>query len=240
MEGDPGKRARDGSGQVRVDWMYVGGFFDGEGGISVSARVWSNTLALKVTMGQKSQEILKKIQAFLVTRRIHSDIYRPKTGISALEIGRVEDLTRFLSSVPSIIKRKQVDCALRYLKGEISGNALIKVFDEEHTKLSRKFTPMKGLGMRFPLTKHEAVALANELSEKSRIAANRKIYLARMRRRASNLPPVFGVKDVERTFGVSKGRAQRLARLMEKEGLVTCSYEKVPPRFHKLKCERLF
>ena len=91
--------------------------------------------ALKVTMGQKSQEILKKIQAFLVTRRIHSDIYRPKTGISALEIGRVEDLTRFLSSVPSIIKRKQVDCALRYLKGEISGNALIKVFDEEHTKL---------------------------------------------------------------------------------------------------------
>ena len=65
-------------------------------------------------------------------------------------------------------------------------------------------------------------------------------HSARMRRRASNLPPVFGVKDVEMTFGVSKGRAQRLARLMEKEGLVACTYEKVPPRFHRLKCERRF
>ncbi len=157
-----------------------------------------------------------------------------------MEIGRVEDLTRYLSSVPSIIKRKQVDCALLYLRGEISGNTLIKVFDGEHTKLRRKSTPIKGLGIRFPLTKLEAVALANELSQKSRQAANRKIYTARMRRRASSLPPVFGVKDVETTFGVSKGRAQRLARLMEREGLVACSYEKVPPRFHKLKCERLF
>jgi len=240
VERDAGKKARDGSGQVRVDWMYVGGFFDGEGGVSVAARAWSNTLALKVTMGQKSQGILKKIQAFLLTQGIHSVIYRPKTGVSTLEIGRVDDLTRYLSSVPSIIKRKQVDCALQYLREEMPGNTLIKVFDEEHMKLRRKSTPIKGLGMRFPLTKLEAVALANELSQKSRQAANREIYTARLRRRASSLPPVFGVKDVETTFGVSKGRAQRLARLMEKEGLVACTYEKVPPRFHRLKCERLF
>ena len=87
------------------------------GGVSVAARAWSNTLALKVTMGQKSQGILKKIQAFLLTQGIHSVIYRPKMGISTLEIGRVDDLTRYLSSVPSIIKRKQVDCALQYLRG---------------------------------------------------------------------------------------------------------------------------
>ena len=122
----------------------------------------------------------------------------------------------------------------------MSGNTLIKVFDDEHMKLRRKSTPLKGLGIRFPLTKLEAVTLANELSQKSRLAANREIYTARMRRRASSLPPVFGVKDVETTFGISRGRAQRLARLMEKEGLVTCTYEKVPPRFHRLKCERLF
>ena len=95
-----------------------------------------------------------------------------------MEIGRVEDLTRYLSSVPSIIKRKQVDCALLYLRGEISGNTLIKVFDEEHTKLRRKSTPMKGLGIRFPLTKLEAVALVSELSQKSRQASNGEIFLA--------------------------------------------------------------
>ncbi len=239
MGGGAGKKGRDGTGRVRVDWMYVGGFFDGEGGVSVGARSWSNTLALKVTMGQKSQGILEKIQAFLLTQGIRSVIYRPKTGVRSLEIGRVEDLTRFLSFVPSIVKRKQVSCALQYLRGEIPGNTLIKVFDEEHTKLRRKSTPMKGLRMRFPLTKLEAVSLADELSLKSRQAAIRQNYLSRMRRRASILPPVFGVKDVERAFGVSRGRAQRLARLMEKEGLVACSYEKVPPRFHKLKCERL-
>ena len=86
MERDAGKKARDGSGQVRVDWMYVGGFFDGEGGVSVAARAWSNTLALKVTMGQKSQGILKKIHVLLLTQGIHSVIYRPKMGISTLEI----------------------------------------------------------------------------------------------------------------------------------------------------------
>jgi len=68
VERDAGKKARDGSGQVRVDWMYVGGFFDGEGGVSVAARAWSNTLALKVTMGQKSQGILKKIQHFFLPK----------------------------------------------------------------------------------------------------------------------------------------------------------------------------
>ena len=125
MEGDAGKKARDGSGQVRVDWMYVGGFFDGEGGVSVAARAWSNTLALKVTMGQKSQGILKRIQAFLLNQGIHSVIYPSKKGVRTLEIGRVEDLTRFLSFVPSIVKRKQVSCALQYLRGEMSGNTLI-------------------------------------------------------------------------------------------------------------------
>src|SRR3989441_7282496 len=129
--------------------MYVGGFFDGEGGVSVAARVWSNTLALKVTMGQKSQEILKKIQAFLVTHRIHSDIYRPKTGIRTLEIGRVGDLTRFLSSVPSIIKRKQVDCALRYLKGEI-GKRLDQGFRRRAHETQQEVHTDEGAGNEVP------------------------------------------------------------------------------------------
>ena len=203
------------------------------------SRAGSKVLSLKATMGQKSPDILRIIRAFLSDERIHSSIYSPTKGVSTLEVRRADDLARFLSLVRPMIKQRQTVTAKAYLEGRINGNRLLEVFDEEYRLHARKSNPLFHLGPRFPLTRFEAVEFAQANTAQARLRANRKFFLSRMRARVGSLPRVFDVKDIQRVIGVSKTRAQKLARMMEGEHFVSCRYEKVPPRFHKLVCERL-
>lgn len=224
---------------ISVNWSYVSGFFDGEGGISVSGRLGANALALKVTICQKSDEVLRKIKKFLSLAKIHSAIYVMPTGLNTLEIGRLDDLARFLRSVRVVVKRRQVATALAYLEGRVSGNTLIHVFDQECRLHKRKKSPLKNIGLRFPMTRLEAVRAAEIKAAEGRIRGIHLSFRKRVRQRALLLPRVFDVKDIQRVIGVSRTRSQLLARIMERHGLVKCRFEKVPPRFHKLVCERI-
>lgn len=202
-------------------------------------RIGSNALALKVTICQKSIDVLRRIKAFLLLTGIYSVIYTFKNGLHVVEIGRADDLCRFLRSVNSMVKRRQVRTALDYLEGTISGNTLLNIYEEEYKKHKRKSNPLERIGLRFPMTRPEAVEAAEALSKRARFLGNRRCFLDRLKRRVLSLPRVFGVKDIERVIGVSTPRAQVLGVLMEREGLVRSHFERVPPRFRKKVFERI-
>lgn len=219
--------------QRKVNWTYISGFFDGEGGITVVSRIGSNALALKATIVQRSLEVLTKIRAFLTLWGIHSVIYAYETTANTLEVRRADDLVRFLRHLRTIVKRKQVELALEYLEGRISGNALLQVYDMGFREHKRKGNPMSKPGLRFPMTRFEAVEAAAAKSFEARMKGQQRSYRERIERRVLSLPPIFGVKDIEEVIGVSKPRAQVLGNLMVKEGLVKSHFERVPPRFRK-------
>jgi LAGLIDADG-like domain len=222
-----------------MGWAYVSGFFDGEGGITVVSRIGSNALSLKATVGQRSLGVLVQIREFLQASGIYSVIYESEHSANSLEVRRARDLIRFLRSLRTIVKRRQVETALEYLEGWISGNQLLRIYEHEYRKHKRKGNPRANLGLRFPMTRFQAVEAAAMKSSEARARGARKSFLGRMERRVLVLPPRFDVKDVQRIIGVSRPRAQKLGRLMEEQRLVRSHFEKVPPRFRKLVFERI-
>jgi hypothetical protein len=112
-------------------------------------------------------------------------------------------------------------------------------YEEEYKRGKRKSSPLRRIGLRFPMTRMEAVKAASTKSFEARRAGNRKKYLERLEHRVHSLPPIFGVREIERVTGLSKPRAQVLGILMEREGLVKSHFERVPPRFRKKVFERL-
>ncbi len=222
-----------------MNWSYVSGFFDGEGGISVSGRAGAYALALKVTICQKSLHVLQIIKVFLQLVGIRSVIYTYVNGMHALEIGRIDDLLRFFRSVNSVVKRRQVRTALEYLEGRISGNKLLQVYDIEFRQGKRKNSPRRKIGLRFPMTRFEARRTAATISFEARAKGNRRAYLERLEQRILSLPITFGVRDIQRTIGVSKPRAQVIGNLLVREGFAKFHFERVPPRFRKKVFERL-
>ena len=199
----------------------------------------SNVLTLNVTICQKSVEVLQAIKSFLLLSGIYSVIYRFATGLYSLEIGRNDDIIRFLKSVKTIVKDKQVNAALEYLDGRITGNVFLQVLEQEKMNHRRKTSPLRILGLRFPMTRAEAIGVARLKSSEARINGNRRAYLERLTRRVNALPNPFVAKDIERILGLSKPRAQVIGNLMVREGLVRSHFERVPPRFRKKVFERL-
>ncbi|MDE1852684.1 MAG: LAGLIDADG family homing endonuclease [Thaumarchaeota archaeon] len=224
---------------VGVDISYISGFFDGEGAIHVTVAPGSSLLTLRVTMCQKSIEVLRAIRSALMLLGIYSAISKYASGMYTLAIIRIDDVVRFLRSVQSVVKKRQVRAALDYLEGRVTGNSLLRVLEEEHVRHRRKTSPLRILGPRFPLTRTRALEISAIESGEARIAGNRRAFQSRLRRRMLSLPPRFGTNDIQRIIGVSKPRAQVIGILMEREGLVKSHFERVPPRFRKKVFERL-
>lgn len=195
--------------------------------------VGSNVLMLTITICQKSVEVLRAIKSLLTLSGIYSAIYRFTSGMYSLQIGRNGDIIRFLKSVNTIVKRSQVKASLDYLESKITGNALLQVLETEKVNHRRKTSPLRVLGLRFPMTRAEAIEAAALKSADARIKGNRRAYLKRLEKRVKSLPVTFGVKDIERVIGVSKPRAQVIGNLMVREGFVNSHFERVPPRFRK-------
>jgi len=204
----------------------------------VTSRILSNALALKATVCQKSLGVIRAIRWFLSAFGIHSVVYTFKNGINSLEVGRADDLVRFLLHLKLVVKKRQASTALQYLEGKVSGNTLLKVYEQEYKKHKRKNNPLKNLGLRLPMTRFQAVAAAQAKSRRARNIGIRRSFQVRLRARVNALPRTFAVKDIERVIGVSKPRAQVLGNIMEREGFVRSHFEKVPPRFRKKVFER--
>jgi uncharacterized protein with GYD domain len=201
--------------------------------------VGSNVLILTITICQKSIEVLQAIRSLLTLSGIHSMIYQFASGMYSLQIGRNGDIIRFLRSVNAIVKRRQAKASLEYLESKITGNVLLQVLEAEKMSHRRKTSPLRVLGLRFPMTRAEAIRAAALKSADARIKGNRRAYLERLGRRVKSLPITFGVKDIERVIGVSKPRAQVIGILMEREGFVRSHFERVPPRFRRKMFKRL-
>ena len=205
----------------------------------MSGRVKANALSLKVTICQKSIEVLNAIGIFLHPAGIDSTIYTYKNGLNVLEIRRIHGLVLFFHSVTSIVKARQVIAALDYLEGRVSGNTLLQIYDAEYESHKRKNSPLLRIGPRFPMTRLEAVKAAAAKSLQARTKGNRRAYLERLAHRVEALPTSFGVKDIEKVLGVSKPRAQVIGNIMVREGFVKCHFERVPPRFRRKVFERI-
>ena len=219
-----------GGSTAKVDWSFISGFFDGEGAIHVSAFRGSMILALKVTICQKSVEVLEAIRALLAVSGIFSVIRKFANGIYCLEIIRIRDVTQFFYSVRCVVKGRQVAAAIQYLDSKVSGNAFLQVLDDEHTSHRRKSSPLRFLGPNFPLTRSEALAQSKIISAKARVEGNRKAFLRRLERRVLSLPITFRVRDIERVIGVTKPRAQVIGNLFVREGFARSHYERAPHR----------
>jgi len=206
----------------------------------VFGRAGANALALKVTICQKSVDVLRRIKAFLLAAGILCGIYYySRNGMFGLEIRRVDGLCRFFRSIDSVVKSRQAKTALDYLESKISGNALLLLYEEEYKKHKRKASPLRKIGLRFPMTRHEAAEAAAAKAFVARTKGNRAAYLQRLEHRIRSLPTVFSVKDIQRVIGVSKPRAQVIGNLFVREGFAKFHFERVPPRFRRKVFDRL-
>lgn len=199
----------------------------------------ANVLGIGARMGQKSRQVLDQIGLFLSEEGIHSSVYKPLRGICSLEVIRFDDVQKFLAKIDPVVKREQVQAALAYLEGRISGDELISQYDFEFRSGRRKKSPKGRDELRFPMTRAEALKFSSEKSRKARSDAIHEAYLSRLGGRVLVLPSTFDVSDIQRAFQLSRGRAQSLTKLMEREGLVSLEYRRVPPRFHKVVCTSL-
>lgn len=136
-------------------------------------------LALKATICQRSLGVLRRIKSCLRLYGIVSVIYTFANGMNSLEVGRADDLSRFLRS-KSIVKARQVAAARDYLDGRITGNELLQIYEEEYRSHKRKNSPLRSLGMRFPTTRLGAKEAAATKAAEARHAGHRRIYLQRM------------------------------------------------------------
>jgi len=203
-----------------LDWVYISGFFDGEGGISVHAPKVSNVLVLTVGITQKSKEVPLKIAAFLRTQGIGSRFTLNKLGIHNLRIGRVKDIISFLSHLTLEVKARQVDASLDYLRGRITGNELLSIFKEEYLAGRRRQLPLVSREWNFGLTHEEALRIAKRVRAEASATARNSLKPSDIRLMVLKLPSIFGVKDVMLAFRVPKHRASYLVRLMRREGFV--------------------
>jgi LAGLIDADG-like domain len=203
-----------------VNISFISGFFDGEGAIHVTAVAGSKLLTLRVSICQRSIEVLRAVRSSLTLLDIYSVIYSFASGMYCLSIIRVVDLVRFLRSVECVVKKRQVIGALDYIEGRITGNALLQVLEEEHAHHKRKTSPLRILGPNFPMTRLQALEASALESTKARVDGNRRAFLRRMQGRVSSLPSIFGVRDIERVIGARQEPLRKGPSSLPQEGLV--------------------
>jgi len=103
-----------------MDWQYITGFFDGEGGTHIGysrafkAGKYYKTPRLQITMVNTNKSVLEKISSFLRASGIVCGIYhqrqKPPRGTSfSLRITSLEALDQFISHVePFVIAKADV------------------------------------------------------------------------------------------------------------------------------------
>jgi len=205
-----------------MNWQYISGFFDGEGGVSIDSHQSVRVLILSASFAQKDQTVLDHIADFLQTRGIASTIRTATTGVHSLKVTRIRDAFNLFTRLNLAVKARQVETSLRYLRGEITGNELLLIFEEEFHAGRRRFSPLQSRELTHYLRHSEAVKLAGqERSQASRITRN-CLNAEDIRLITASMPVDFEVRDVMSSFEGSKNRAYHLIRVMRSQGLVVC------------------
>lgn len=107
---------------MEINEHYLGGFFDGEGSISIYNGVSGFLRTVSIT--QKRGRVLFRIRKFLSLRQVKSRISRRETTlrgggkshIYALNIGGVPDIMKFIDIIEDhvIVKKKQVEIMKKF------------------------------------------------------------------------------------------------------------------------------
>jgi hypothetical protein len=203
-----------------LDWTYISGFFDGEGGITIDAPKGSRVLVLTAVIAKKSKEVLEIIAGFLRSHGISSRFAVSGAGINSLRIGRIKDIISFLSHLTLTVKARQVEESLDYLRGHITGNDLLSIFNQEYLAGRRRFKPFVHREWNFRLTHEEATRLASRERAEASVVARNCLRRSDLPTMVMKLPRVFGVQDVALAFDVPKRRARYMINLMRRDGLV--------------------
>jgi len=201
-----------------LDWAYISGFFDGEGGIAIEATKNSGVLILTVGITRKSKEVLEIIAGFLRTHGMSSRFSVSGEGISSLRIGGIKDIISFLSHLTPTVKARQAEASLDYLRGSITGNEMLSVFKKEYLRGRRRFAPLVRRKWNFGLTHEEA----NRLVKQERAAASAKarncLTPSDLRAMFLELPLSFGIQDVAQALSVPRQRVSCIVKLMRCKG----------------------
>lgn len=105
-------------GELRMDWSYVAGFFDGEGCVHISRKG-----SVRVIVGNKNKEVLEQLCRFTGLGYVISEVKKhhaiPFDFHSHL-ILRHEDVERFLKAILPyiVVKRNVVENALQFIKSK--------------------------------------------------------------------------------------------------------------------------
>ncbi len=180
----------------------------------------SRVLVLSVGISQKSKEVLEIIARFLKAHGISSRFAVSGAGINSLRIERIKDIISFLSHLTLIVKLRQAEASIDYLRGRITGNELLSIFREEHLGGRRRFAPFPRREWNFDLNHEQAKRLAEQERGKASAKARNCLNSDDLRAMVFKLPLSFGIQDVADSFSVSKQRASYIVKLMRRQGFV--------------------
>jgi len=205
-----------------LDWAYISGFFDGEGGTTVEAPKRTRVLVPIVVITQKSRGVLDDIATFLKAHGIRSRSALSNSGINSLRIGRIKDIISFLSHLTLTVKARQVEASLDHLRGRNTGNELLSIFNEKFLAGRRPRAPLVGREWNRDLTRAEANLLAGLERGRASSVARNCLKQSGLLAIVLKPPDVLGVQDVARALGVERLRARYLTSLMRRHGLAQC------------------
>ena len=103
----------------------------------------SGVLQVTIVIGQKWRPKLEQLNEFLRMNGIGSGkIYLQKYGYT-LRVFRISAVKTILSHMLpyAFLKREQIDAALRYLDGGITGNEVLAIFNREFEQGKRRTRP---------------------------------------------------------------------------------------------------
>jgi len=207
-------------GSLGVNWSYVSGFFDGEGGICIYYGGSRRTLRLAFGLSQKSREVLDIIKTFLDTNGIHSTVGAPRNRTPYLRVNRAEDMVRMSKKMSLVVRDRQVRAARGYLEGKLTGREFLEVLNEEAKIGRRRPIIPEEIRLRYPLTRREARIAALEKACKAGNAANRNKMREKLLNVLPSLPVSFTSSDLMDALGVRRSAALKEGKYMESIGIV--------------------
>jgi hypothetical protein len=148
-----------------ASWAQVGGYFDGDGSISIRRTSYGRpyTLLPALEFGDQSRRQIAMLKSFLQSRGIGTGAMAKHGGAWRVEIGTIEGVTRALTEMLPFLykKRTEARATLDYLSDKISANDLQRIL---RAAVRRGDTERLGPFVDIPWTRSEGAKNAMEFS----------------------------------------------------------------------------
>ena len=143
-------------------WGQVAGYFDGDGNIGFSDL--SNVpykLGISLVFTDQSAEQIENIKEFLGSHGIKTSnlLLTSKGSASIVVVTRLESVRRTLREMlPFLCKKSnEARAVLDYFDGKTTGNALLKIFEDEAAAGRRERRPHKAVDVPFTYPEGDAI-----------------------------------------------------------------------------------